>query len=101
MDLLQSEPDLSQRKIADRLCMSLGQVNYFLKLFSNEQWIERVGLHGNRARHAESYVLTDKGRAARSALGARVLPIKLIEFNRLRQQIEDLAKCSTPDDPNN
>ena len=101
MDLLQSKPDLSQRKIADRLCMSLGQVNYFLKLFSNEQWIERVGLHGNRARHAESYVLTDKGRAARSALGARVLPIKLIEFNRLRRQIEHLAKCSTPDDPNN
>ena len=80
--------------------MSLGQVNYFLKLFSNEQWIERAGLHGNGAHHAESYLVTDKGLAARSELGARVLPIKLIEFNCLRQQIEHFSKCSMPDDAN-
>ena len=101
MDLLQSEPDLSQRKIADRLCMSLGQVNYFLKSFSKEEWIERIGLHGNGSHHAESYLLTDKGRAARSILGERVLPTKMTEFNRLRQQIEHLSKSSAPDDTNN
>ncbi len=71
--------------------MSLGQVNYFLKMFSKDEWIERVGLHASGSHHVESYLLTDKGLAARSALGSRVLPIKLIEFNRLRQQIDRLC----------
>ena len=98
LELLQSEPALSQRKIAERLDMSLGQVNYFLKMFSNEQWIERVGLHGNGSYHVESYLLTDQGLAARSALGSRILPVKLSEFSRLRKQIERLSGSPAPDD---
>jgi len=91
MDLLQSEPDLSQRKIAERLDISLGQVNFFLKSFSDEALIERVGSHANGTHHGESYLLTSKGLAARSALGLRVLPLKLSEFNRLRLQIARLS----------
>ena len=98
LDLLQSEPALSQRKIAERLDMSLGRVNYFLKMFSKEQWIERVGSHGNGSHHVESYLLTDQGLAARSALGLRILPIKLSEFSRLRKQIERLSGSPAPDD---
>lgn len=94
MDLLQSEPDLSQRKIAERLEISLGHVNFFLKSFVGQALVERVGQHGQRAHHSESYLLTEKGRAARTALGSRVLPFKLAEFNRLRVQIARLSEPS-------
>ncbi|WP_295634749.1 winged helix-turn-helix transcriptional regulator [Novosphingobium sp.] len=92
IDLLQFDPGLSQRKIAERLDISVGQVNFFLKSFSQDKWIERVGLHPNGSHHAESYRLTDKGLAAISDLAARVLPLKLAEYERLGRQISRLSE---------
>ena len=97
LDLLQSEPGLSQRKIAERLDISVGQVNFFLKSFSKDHWIERVGPHPNGSHHAESYRLTDTGLAASSALVPRVLPLKLSEFKRLQSQLARLSNEAQPE----
>lgn len=97
MDLLQSEPGLSQRKIAERLDISVGQVNFFLKSFSKDHWIERVGLHPNGSHHAESYRLTATGLAASSALVPRVLPLKLSEFKRLQSQLARISNEAHPE----
>lgn len=81
--------------------MSLGQVNYFLKMFTKDEWIERVGSHGSGSHHVESYLLTDQGIAAQSALSLRVLPVKLSEIGRLQQQIERHSGSPAPDDTHN
>ena len=91
MDLLQIDPGLSQRKIAERLDISVGQVNFFLKSFAQDKWIERVGSQPNGSHHVEIYRLTPKGLAESSALITRVLPLKLAEYERLRQQISRLS----------
>lgn len=81
--------------------MSLGQVNYFLKMFTKDEWIERVGSHGSESRHVERYLLTDRGIAAQSALSLRVLPVKLSEIGRLQQQIERHSGSPAPDEMHN
>jgi DNA-binding MarR family transcriptional regulator len=91
MDLLQIDPGLSQRKIAERLDISVGQVNFFLKSFAQDKWIERVGSHPNGSHHVENYRLTQKGLAESAALANRVLPLKLAEYDRLGQQISRLS----------
>ena len=101
MDLLQTEPELSQRKIAERLDISLGQVNFFLKSFADDALIERVSTHPSGSHHADAYLLTVKGLAARSALATRVLPLKRSEFKRLQQQIARLSQHLANDDQGN
>lgn len=89
LDLIQCEPGLSQRKIADRLGISLGQVNFCLRMLHQRALVERP--HHPQHGPTDTYVLTRKGVAERDLLGARVLPMKLAELNRLQLQIQRLA----------
>lgn len=90
--LIEKEPGLSQREIADRLGVSLGKVNYCLKGLADKGAIKLGNFRASRDKLRYVYVLTPKGISQRIAMTKRFLRRKLEEYERLKAQIEALER---------
>lgn len=90
--MLESEPDLTQRQLADRLGVSLGRVNYCLKGLYSKGAIKIANFRASANKLRYVYVLTPSGIAQRAALTHRYLQRKLAEYDHLKAQIEALKR---------
>lgn len=100
MRLLEVNPQLSQRQLADGLGISLGAVNYCLRALAEkgEVKIRNFRAADNKLRYA--YILTPQGIARKSRLTADFLQRKLREYAALKAEIEALERELQPDFPN-
>jgi EPS-associated MarR family transcriptional regulator len=92
LHLLETEPGLSQREIADRLEISLGRVNYCLKGLTEKGAVKLANFRASEYKLRYIFVLTPNGIAERTALISRYLQRKLAEYERLKAQIESLQR---------
>jgi MarR family transcriptional regulator, temperature-dependent positive regulator of motility len=92
LDLVGTDPGLSQRDIARRLGISLGSVNSRLKTLCEAGAIRSCGTQSSGKGSRPAYDLTEAGRAVRSRMQSRVLQHKLEELDRLKAQIEILRR---------
>lgn len=90
--LLQDDPTLTQRQIADGLGISLGRLNYCLKALLDKGWIKIQNFQGSERKLAYAYLLTPSGVAEKSVLAARFLRRKLQEYEQLKTEIDSLQK---------
>ncbi len=88
--LLETEPNLSQREMAESLGISLGGINYCLKALVEKGWLkmERFRRSENKLRYA--YLLTPKGAKAKTRLAKGFLHRKLVEYEALQSEIKEL-----------
>ena len=89
---LEENPGLSQRDLAKRLGISLGKVNYCLNAL-----VEKGSLKINNFRNSENkltyaYLLTPQGIESRARITVEFLQRKVLEYEKLRQEIEELRK---------
>ena len=94
--LLESEPGLTQRQIAERLGISLGRVNYCLKALFAKGELKLAHFRSTKSKMGYVYALTPKGVAERAALTGRFLQRKLAEFEHLKVQIASLERDLPP-----
>jgi EPS-associated MarR family transcriptional regulator len=92
LQLLQHQPTLNQRELALELGVSLGKVNYCLKALLAKGFLKAQNFKNSKNKLAYAYVLTPAGIAARAELTAEFLQVKVMEYERLSFQIEDLRK---------
>jgi EPS-associated MarR family transcriptional regulator len=90
--LIETEPGLTQRQIADRLGISLGKTNYCLKALTGKGAIKFANFRASKNKLRYIYVLTPKGVSQRLAMTQRFLQRKLGEYERLKFQIESLER---------
>ena len=90
--LLETEPGLSQRAIAERLGVSLGRVNYCLKALLEKGELKLAHFRSAKSKLGYAYALTPKGVAERAALTRRFLQRKLAQYDRLKAQIASLER---------
>lgn len=90
--LLQSNPALNQRELADELGVSLGKTNYCLQALIARGLVKARNFHQRKDKRAYAYLLTPEGVAAKAALAARFLKRKMFEYDTLRSEIEALAR---------
>ena len=90
--LLQDEPQLTQRELADRLGISLGKANYCLKALLAKGQIKIRNFTNSRNKLSYAYHLTPPGVAAKIALTAEYLKIKVAEYESLKHEIEQLRR---------
>lgn len=90
--LLQANPELSQRELADALGVSLGKANYCLRALLEKGLVKVRNFKNHRHKRAYAYLLTPEGVAAKGALTARFLKRKMAEYDSLRLEIEALAR---------
>ena len=85
--LIEKEPALSQRELAKRLGISLGRVNYCLRGLVGKGLLK---LADAPKKVGNVYALTASGIAHRSRYTSHFLKRKLLEYEKLKLQIETL-----------
>mgnify|MGYP002135605191 CR=1 FL=1 len=88
--LLQSNPALSQREMAEALGISLGKTNYCVKALMDKGYLKMQNFLGSSNKLAYSYLLTPSGMAAKANLTRSFLTRKAEEYELLKNEIESL-----------
>ena len=88
--LLQLNPHLTQRELADALGVSLGKANYCLKALLVKGLIKMNNFSKSENKLGYAYLLTPSGVAAKARLTAQFLKIKMSEYESLKQEIDQL-----------
>lgn len=96
MRILQKQPDITQRELADQLGISLGGVNYCLRALSDKGLVKMVNFANSKNKFGYIYVLTPTGIAEKAALTRRFLKRKLQEYDSLKAEIETLQSEMYP-----
>ncbi|MDC3316400.1 MarR family EPS-associated transcriptional regulator [bacterium] len=87
---LEANPELSQRRLAAELGVSLGGVNYAVKALMERGFVKAGNFRKSGKKMAYLYVLTPKGVVEKTSLAAAFLGRKLDEYEVLKQEIEAL-----------
>lgn len=90
--LLQHNPQMTQREIAEVLGVSVGRVNYCLRALVEKGMVKvrNFRMSNNKLRYA--YILTPMGAAAKASLTAGFLKRKMAEYDALRAEIDGLKR---------
>jgi EPS-associated MarR family transcriptional regulator len=90
LHLLEEEPNLTQRELAEKLGISLGGVNYCLKSLIDVGHIKAGNFKKNSDKSVYLYLLTPKGLAEKASLTAGFLKRKLAEYHALKKEIDTI-----------
>jgi EPS-associated MarR family transcriptional regulator len=88
MRLLQENPDLTQRELAEQLGVSVGSVNYCLKALMEKGLVKMKNFIHSKNKFGYVYVLTPTGIAERAELTSKFLARKVAEYETLKYEIE-------------
>lgn len=92
LKLLEAEPHLSQRMIADKMGVSLGKTNYCLKALIDKGFIKLQNFYKNKNKSNYIYYLTPKGIEEKAEVTYRFLKRKLEEYDEIKTEIAVLKK---------
>jgi EPS-associated MarR family transcriptional regulator len=90
LHLLEEEPELTQRELAQKLGISLGGVNYCLKALIEIGHIKVGNFSKNPNKSMYLYLLTSQGVAEKTKLTAGFLKRKMAEYRALKKEIDSL-----------
>ena len=88
LHLLEEEPNLTQRELAERLGISLGGANYCLKALIDVGHIKAGNFKKSPDKSIYLYLLTPKGIAEKASLTAGFLKRKMAEYHALKKEID-------------
>ena len=92
MRLLEINPHMTQRELAEALGISLGAANYCLKALVGKGWLKLENFQKNPNKLGYLYLLTPKGLVAKTTLTTRFLRRKMAEYEDLKAEIEQLRR---------
>jgi len=90
MRILQENPDLTQRELAEKLGVSVGGLNYCLNALMDKGWIKMQNFQNSKNKFKYVYLLTPQGIAEKVSLTSRFLDRKMQEYETLKAEIESL-----------
>ncbi len=90
MRILQENPDLTQRELAEKLGVSVGGLNYCLKALIDKGWVKMQNFQNSKNKFKYVYLLTPQGIAQKVALTSRFLERKMQEYEALKAEIESM-----------
>jgi EPS-associated MarR family transcriptional regulator len=100
MRVLQDNPDLTQRELAEMLGMSVGGLNYCLNALIDKGFVKMGNFQKSKNKFKYVYLLTPKGIAEKAALTSQFLKRKMGEYEALRVEIEVLKAEVGEDEAN-
>jgi len=90
MRILQENPDLTQRELAEKLGVSVGGLNYCLKALMEKGWVKMQNFQNSKNKFKYVYLLTPQGITEKVALTSRFLERKMQEYKTLKAEIDSL-----------
>ena len=87
---IKSNPNSSQRELANELGFSLGKLNYCLKALKDKGLIKIGNFKRNPNKLGYAYILTPKGISTKTKLTLNFMKKKMQEYDELKKEIEEL-----------
>jgi EPS-associated MarR family transcriptional regulator len=92
--LLQENPEMSQRELAEAIGVSVGVMNYLLNALIERGLVKLGNFSAAEDNRRYAYLLTPKGIARKAVLARAFLVRKMAEYEALREEIEALKSES-------
>ena len=92
LKILEQQPDLTQRQLAEQLGVSLGKTHYLVKSLIDVGWVKLDNFQRSDNKWGYAYLLTPRGIVEKAAITARFLVRKQREYNELQQEIAQLQE---------
>ena len=90
--LLEENPQLSQRDLAERLGISLGKANYCLNALIEKGHVKLRNFRKNPDKRQYAYLLTNSGVREKTRITLAFLRRKLTEYETLEKEIAELRR---------
>jgi EPS-associated MarR family transcriptional regulator len=87
LNVLQDNPQISQRGLAKELGVSLGKANYCLRALIERGWVKARNFQKSDNKKAYAYLLTPKGIEEKARVTVRFLKYKINEYEILKHEI--------------
>ena len=92
LKILEQQPDLTQRQLAEALGVSLGKTHYLVKSLIDVGWVKLDNFQRSDNKWGYAYLLTPKGIVEKAAITARFLVRKQREYSDLQLEIQQLQE---------
>ena len=92
LKLLEQQPDLTRRQLAEELGVSLGKTHYLVKSLIDVGWVKLDNFQRSDNKWGYAYLLTPTGIVEKAAITARFLVRKQREYTQLQQEIAQLQE---------
>ena len=89
--LLEDNPEMSQRHLAEAVGVSVGGIHYLLAALVEKGFVKMGNFKASRDKRRYAYLLTPKGVAEKTVLTRRFLARKRAEYAALRTEIAVLS----------
>ena len=88
--LLQQNPEMSQRELAEAVGVSVGGMHYVLNALIEKGLVKLGNFTAAEDKRRYAYILTPRGIAEKAAITRRFLTRKMEEYEALKAEIDDL-----------
>jgi EPS-associated MarR family transcriptional regulator len=92
LKMVESNPAISQRELAQQLGISLGKANFCLKALIEKGLLKATNFRNNKNKLAYMYLLTPSGIEEKASITLRFLKYKIHEYEVLQAEIEELRR---------
>ena len=92
MRLIEVNPEISQRELAQVMGVSLGKANYCINALIEKGWVKARNFRKSDNKLAYAYLLTPRGVRQKAAITAQFLHRKMDEYESLRKEIDELRR---------
>ena len=99
--LLEQNPEMSQRELADAVGISNGSAHYLLSALAERGLIKVGNFTASNDKRRYAYILTRRGVMEKAAITSRFLSRKLEEYEALKHEISEIEaelKAEEPSD---
>jgi EPS-associated MarR family transcriptional regulator len=90
--MLQDNPDMTQREIAEKLGISTSGLNYCIKALIDKGWVKVHNFSQSKNKFGYVYMLTPQGVAEKLLLMERFLKRKIAEHEAIKAEIDALIQ---------
>ena len=92
LKILEQQPNLTQRQLAEELGVSLGKAHYLVKSLIDVGWVKLDNFQRSDNKWGYAYLLTPMGIVEKTAITARFLVRKQREHTQLQEEIIQLQE---------
>ena len=96
--ILNENPDITQRELAQKLELSVSGLNYCLKALVEKGLVKMQNFSSSKNKLGYMYLLTPAGLAEKALLTSRFLKRKMHEYEELKKEIKLVQKEISSED---
>jgi EPS-associated MarR family transcriptional regulator len=98
LKLIEAQPEISQRELAQALGISLGKANFCLKALMDVGFLKATNFRNSKNKLAYMYLLTPSGIEEKASITVRFLKYKIQQYESLKTELEELRREAATED---